>query len=94
VNCAAVLERMVSRWKLDVREYTKKMGQIEANQGWPLSSTSVTVGVNKVMGAGSSAQRAPWSADRSLSVIFRHAPTPNIQDNQQDNKTADEEAGL
>lgn len=34
-----------------------ELGQIEANQGCPLSSTSVTVGVNKAMGNGSSAQQ-------------------------------------
>jgi len=34
-----------------------ELGQIEANQGCPLSSTSVTVGVNKATAAGSSAQQ-------------------------------------
>lgn len=34
-----------------------ELGQIEANQGCPMSSTSVTVGVNKAMAAGSSAQQ-------------------------------------
>ncbi len=36
--------------------YTE-LGQIEANQGCPLSATSVTVGVNRTMGTGSSAQQ-------------------------------------
>jgi hypothetical protein len=33
------------------------LGEIEANQGCPLSSTSVTVGLNKAMGTRSSAQQ-------------------------------------
>src|SRR5271165_316663 len=34
-----------------------ELGQIEANQGCPFSSTSVTVGVNKATSFGSSAQQ-------------------------------------
>jgi hypothetical protein len=34
-----------------------ELGLIEANQGCPLSSTSVTVGLNKATGMGSSAQQ-------------------------------------
>jgi len=35
----------------------RELGQIQANQGCPLSQTSVTVGVNKSLGFGSSAQQ-------------------------------------
>ena len=34
-----------------------ELGQIQANQGCPMSSTSVTVGVNKATATGSSAQQ-------------------------------------
>jgi hypothetical protein len=34
-----------------------ELGEIQANQGCPLSSTSVTVGVNKATATGSSAQQ-------------------------------------
>jgi hypothetical protein len=34
-----------------------ELGDIQANQGCPLSATSVTVGVNKAMGTGSLAQQ-------------------------------------
>jgi hypothetical protein len=34
-----------------------ELGQIDANRGCPLSSTSVTIGVNKSMAAGATAQQ-------------------------------------
>lgn len=40
-----------------MRNATTELGLIEANRGCPMSSTSVTVGVNKSLGAGSSAQQ-------------------------------------
>jgi hypothetical protein len=40
-----------------LRESTVTLHQIEANRGCPMSSTSVTVGVNKATGTGSSAQQ-------------------------------------
>jgi hypothetical protein len=42
---------------LPMRSQTSELGLIEANQGCPLSSTSVTVGLNKATAMGSSAQQ-------------------------------------
>jgi hypothetical protein len=39
------------------RDPTVTLGQIGANRGCPLSATSVTVGLNKATGTGSSAQQ-------------------------------------
>lgn len=40
-----------------MRDPTAVLDQIDANRGCPLSSTSVTVGINKSFGRGSSAQQ-------------------------------------
>lgn len=45
------------RGGMHMNNAVNELGQIEANQGCPLSSTSVTVGVNKSTATGSSAQQ-------------------------------------
>ena len=42
---------------LPVRQQNVTLGQIDANRGCQMSSTSVTVGVNKATGTGSAAQQ-------------------------------------
>jgi hypothetical protein len=49
--------RAQDRGGLAMRNQSTTLEKIEANQGCPLSSTSVTVGVNKATGFGSSAQQ-------------------------------------
>jgi hypothetical protein len=45
------------RGGVHMRNATSELGQIEANSGCPMSSTSVTVGLNTAGGARSSAQQ-------------------------------------
>ena len=49
--------RAQDRGGLAMRNQSVTLEKIEANQGCPLSSTSVTVGLNKATGFGSSAQQ-------------------------------------
>jgi hypothetical protein len=54
---AALPAAAQERGGLPMRSQTAELGLIEANQGCPLSSTSVTVGLNKATATGSSAQQ-------------------------------------
>jgi hypothetical protein len=54
---AAVPAAAQDRGGMHTNNAISELGQIEANQGCPLSSTSVTVGVNKATAFGSSAQQ-------------------------------------
>jgi hypothetical protein len=54
---AAVPAAAQDRGGLHTRNAAAELGRIEANSGCPLSATSVTVGVNKATGTGSSAQQ-------------------------------------
>jgi hypothetical protein len=54
---AAVPAAAQDRGGMHMNSAISELGQIEANQGCPLSSTSVTVGVNKATAMGSSAQQ-------------------------------------
>src|SRR4051794_9052944 len=50
-------DRGQDRGGAPAREPTVTLRQIEANRGCPMSSTNVTVGVNKATGTGSSSQQ-------------------------------------
>jgi len=54
---AAVPAAAQDRGGMHTNNAISELGQIEANQGCPLSSTSVTVGVNKATAFGSSARQ-------------------------------------
>lgn len=54
---AALPAMAQDRGGVRMRDPTAVLDQIDANRGCPMSSTSVTVGVNKTFGAGSSAQQ-------------------------------------
>jgi hypothetical protein len=54
---AAVPAAAQDRGGMHMNNAFAELAQIQANQGCPLSATSVTVGVNKTMGFGSSAQQ-------------------------------------
>jgi hypothetical protein len=54
---AAVPAAAQDRGGLHMRDSTAVLGEIDANRGCPLSATSVTVGVNRATGTGSSAQQ-------------------------------------
>ena len=75
---AALPAAAQERGGVSLRNPVSELNAIDANQGCPLSATSVTVGVNKATGTGSSAQQqlgtfggsgivrlaARWSAHR------------------------------
>jgi len=54
---AALPAAAQDRGGMPMNHAISEFGQIEANQGCPMSSTSVTVGVNNAMAGGSSAQQ-------------------------------------
>jgi hypothetical protein len=54
---AAVPAAAQDRGGMHMNNTMTELGQIEANQGCPMSATSVTVGVNKATAPGSSAQQ-------------------------------------
>jgi hypothetical protein len=54
---AAVPAAAQERGGVHMRDPTAILGQIDANRGCPMSATSVTVGLNKATGVGSSAQQ-------------------------------------
>jgi hypothetical protein len=54
---AALPAAAQERGGVRMRDPTAILGQIDANRGCPLSATSVTVGLNKATGTGSSAQQ-------------------------------------
>lgn len=54
---AALPAAAQERGGIHMRDPSTVLDQIDANRGCPLSSTSVTVGVNKAMGVGSGAQQ-------------------------------------
>lgn len=54
---AALPAMAQDRGGMHMNSSISELGKIEANQGCPLSSTSVTVGVNKATAMGSSAQQ-------------------------------------
>jgi hypothetical protein len=54
---AALPAAAQDRGGLALRNPVSELNTIDANRGCPLSATSVTVGVNKATGAGSSAQQ-------------------------------------
>ena len=54
---AAIPAAAQDRGGMHTNTAISELGQIEANQGCPLSATSVTVGVNKATAFGSSAQQ-------------------------------------
>jgi hypothetical protein len=54
---AALPATAQERGGVHMRDPTAIVGQIDANRGCPMSATSVTVGLNKATGTGSSAQQ-------------------------------------
>jgi hypothetical protein len=54
---AALPAAAQERGGIHMRDPTAVLDQIDANRGCPMSATSVTVGVNKATGTGSSAQQ-------------------------------------
>lgn len=62
---AAVPATAQERGGLHMRDQTVVLGQIEANRGCPMSSTSVTVGINKATATGASAQQQLATASGS-----------------------------
>ena len=54
---AALPAAAQERGGVSMRNPTAVLGQIDANRGCPMSATSVTVGLNRATGTGSSAQQ-------------------------------------
>jgi hypothetical protein len=54
---AALPAAAQDRGGIHMRDPTAVLDQIDANRGCPMSATSVTVGVNKTVGTGASAQQ-------------------------------------